>query len=255
MKKTAVLFPGQGTQAWGMGKELYNTYPVAKAVFDEADKLLGCQYAVFLDKISFSYENTTVLKNLSLKVKPGEHIGILGHSGCGKSTVLKILAGLYEPDCGRVIIAGESQPEKIRENVALVMQHNSLFPLSIRDNITCGHDISEETVWDACKSASLTKWLESLPDGLDTNVGERGNQVSGGQAQRIQIARALCKNASVILLDEPASALDQSTGRSVLKTLDKLMMGKTVIHVTHHPETLDGSYAIYRLEGGKLVHE
>lgn len=214
-----------------------------------------CQYTVCLDKISFSYENTMVLKNLSLEVKSGEHIGILGDSGCGKSTFLKILAGLYEPDSGKVIIAGESRPEKIRENVALVMQHNSLFPLSIRDNITCGHDISEKMIWDACKSASLSKWIKSLPDGLDTNVGERGNQVSGGQAQRIQIARAICKDASVILLDEPASALDQGTGRSVLETLDKLMMGKTVIHVTHHPETLDGSYTIYRLEGGRLVHE
>ena len=213
-----------------------------------------CQYAVFLEKISFSYEDTIVLKNLSLVVKPGEHIGILGDSGCGKSTILKILAGIYEPDRGRVIIAGESLPEKIREHVALVMQHNSLFPLSIRDNITCGHDIPEEMIWDACENASLSKWIKSLPNGLDTNVGERGNQVSGGQAQRIQIARALCKDASIILLDEPASALDQDTGRSVLEALDKLMKGKTVIHVTHHPETLDGSYAIYRLEGGRLVH-
>lgn len=214
-----------------------------------------CQYAVFLDNISFSYENTRVLRNLSLEVRPGEHIGILGDSGCGKSTVLKILAGLYEPDCGRVVIAGESLPEKIRGQVALVMQHNSLFPLSIRDNITCGHAVSEEMIWDVCKNASLTKWIKSLPCGLNTNVGERGNQVSGGQAQRIQIARALCKDASVFLLDEPVSALDQGTGQSVLDTLNKLMTDKTVVHVTHHPETLDSSYTIYRLEGGKLVHE
>lgn len=212
-----------------------------------------CQYTVYLDKISFAYGDVTVLKNLSLKIKPGEHVGIIGPSGGGKSTVLKILAGLYEPDCGKVIIAGESLPEKIRRQAALVMQHNGLFPLSIRDNITCGHDISEERVWNACASASLTDWIKSLPDGLDTNVGERGNQVSGGQAQRIQIARALCKDASVILLDEPASALDQGTGQSVLQALDKLTQGKTVIHVTHHPETLDGSYVIYRLEGGKLI--
>ncbi|MBQ8730752.1 MAG: ATP-binding cassette domain-containing protein, partial [Lachnospiraceae bacterium] len=82
-----------------------------------------------------------VLKNLSLKVKPGEHIGIVGDSGSGKSTLLKLLAGLYEPDCGRIVIAGESRPENIRKQIALVMQHNSLFPLSIRENITCGHDI------------------------------------------------------------------------------------------------------------------
>lgn len=214
-----------------------------------------CQYAVCLDEISFSYGDATVIENLSLKVKSGEHIGIVGDSGCGKSTVLKILAGLYEPDSGRICIADETSPKKIREQVALVMQNNSLFPLSIRDNITCGHEIPEKILWTACENASLTKWIESLPLGLDTNVGERANQISGGQAQRIQIARALCKNAPVILLDEPASALDKATGHSVMKTLQQLMKDKTVIHVTHHPETLDESYTIYRLEGGKLVRE
>lgn len=213
-----------------------------------------CQYAVHLDNISFSYGENMVIKNLSLQVKHGEHIGIVGDSGCGKSTFLKILAGLYEPDCGKAVISGESRPQKIREQVALVMQHNSLLPLSIRDNITCGHDIADETVWAACENASLTKWIETLPKGLDTNVGERGNQVSGGQAQRIQIARALCKNASVVLLDEPVSALDKETGNSVLNALNKLTGGKTVIHVTHHQETLDSSYVIYRMAGGNLVH-
>lgn len=213
------------------------------------------QYAVYLDNISFSYEDNIVIKNLSLSVKPGEHIGIVGDSGCGKSTVLKMLAGLYEPDCGKIVIVGEHSPEKIREKVAMVMQHNSLFPLSIRENITCGHDVSEEKVWAACENASLTKWIKSLPNGLGTNVGERGNQVSGGQAQRIQIARALCKEAPIILLDEPVSALDQDTGHSVLAALNKLTDGKTVIHVTHHQETLDKSYTVYRMIGGKLVRE
>lgn len=212
------------------------------------------QYAVDLDRISFSYEDNMVIKNLSLKVKSGEHIAVVGDSGCGKSTILKILAGLYEPDCGKAVISGESLPAKIREQVAMVMQHNSLLPLSIRDNITCGHDIADEIVWAACENASLTKWIETLPQGLDTNVGERGNQVSGGQAQRIQIARALCKNAPIILLDEPVSALDRDTGHFVMNALNKLTDDKTVIHVTHHQETLDSSYAIYRMAGGKLVH-
>ena len=212
-----------------------------------------CEYAVCLDNISFSYEGTMIIENLSLRVRPGEHIGIVGESGCGKSTVLKIIAGLYEADCGEVVIAGERSPEKIRQHTAVVMQHNSLFPLSIRDNITCGHIISEEIVWTACQNASLAEWIESLPNGLNTNVGERGNQVSGGQAQRIQIARALCKDAQIILLDEPISALDQDTGQSVLNALNALMYGKTVIHVTHHRETLDHSYTVYRMKGGKLV--
>ena len=212
-------------------------------------------YAVYLDDVSFSYEGHAVIRNLSLKIRPDEHVGIVGDSGCGKSTMLKLLAGLYEPDLGELLIGGESILEKIREQVALVMQSHSLFPLSIRDNITCGHEISEEKVWDACENASITQWIRSLPAGLDTNVGERGSQVSGGQAQRIQIARALCKNAPVILLDEPVSALDQDTGRSVLKALHKLTEGRTVIHVTHHQETLDGSYVVYRMKEGRLTCE
>lgn len=212
-------------------------------------------YAVYLDNISFSYENTMVLKDLSLKMMSGEHIGIVGDSGCGKSTMLKLLAGLYEPERGKRIIAGESSPERIRKQVALVMQHNCLFPLSIRDNITCGHEIEEEVIKRACQNASLMQWVETLHQGLDTNVGERGAQVSGGQAQRIQIARALCKDAPVILLDEPTSALDKETEAAVLLTLNTLMKDKTVIHITHHPEALDSSYNIYRLEGGKLTRE
>ena len=213
------------------------------------------QYAVYLDDISFSYEDTMIIKNLSLRVRYGEHIGIVGDSGCGKSTVLKILAGLYEADCGERVIAGERSPGEIRERIAIVMQNNSLFPLSVRDNITCGHNIPEEKIRIACQNASLTKWLESLPDGLNTNVGERGNQVSGGQAQRIQIARAFCKDAPIILLDEPVSALDKDTGHAVLNALNELASGRTVIHVTHHRETLDNSYTVYRMEGGKLVRE
>ncbi len=213
------------------------------------------QYAVYLDHISFFYGNVMVFRELSLEVSPCEHIGIVGNSGCGKSTLLKLLAGLYEPESGKLVIAGESSPEKIRRQVALVMQHSGLFPLSIRDNITCGHEIQEEVIWKACQNASLAQWIEMLPEGLNYNVGERGSQVSGGQAQRIQIARALCKDAPVILLDEPTSALDQDTGDAVLSTLHKHMKDKTVIHVTHHPETLDSSYKIYRLEGGKLVRE
>lgn len=212
-----------------------------------------CQYVIDLKDIFYSYGEHQVLNKLCLKIGQGEHVGILGDSGCGKSTLLKILAGLYEPDSGKIVVAGMDTPKRILKQVALVMQQNSLFPLSIRDNISCGHDISEKKLWEACESASIAQWIASLPDGLDTCVGERGNQVSGGQAQRIQIARAICKDAPVVLLDEPVSALDRDTRDSVLGALHKLTAGKTVVHVTHHPETLPGSYVLYRMEGGRLT--
>ncbi len=212
-----------------------------------------CRYAIDLSHISYSYEKHKILDDLSLKVRRGEHVGILGDSGCGKSTLLKLLAGLYKADSGTILVAGMEEPWKIRRQVALVMQQNSLFPLSVRDNISCGHTISEKQLWEACEGASIAGWIASLPNGLDTCVGERGNQVSGGQAQRIQIARAICKDAPVILLDEPVSALDQDTGHSVLRSLHKLTAGKTVVHVTHHPETLGDMYTLYHMEGGRLT--
>lgn len=212
-------------------------------------------YAVCLENITFGYANHMVLNNLNLEADEGAHIGIIGDSGCGKSTFLKMLAGLYEPDGGKRTVAGEYAAEGIRQKVALVMQNNSLFPLSIRENITCGHDVPVEVLLRACRGASLMQWIETLPQGLDTNVGERGAFVSGGQAQRIQIARALCKDAPVILLDEPTSALDKETEASVLSTLHEQMGNKTIIHITHHPEALDGTYLIYRMEGGKLIRE
>lgn len=213
-----------------------------------------CEYAICLEKVCFSYAHVAVLRDLSLQVRTGEHIAVTGDSGCGKSTLLRLLAGLYPPESGYVSVAGERLPERIRARVAPVMQRSSLFPLSIRDNITCGHDIPEERLREACRNAGLDAWLRGLPEGLDTSVGERGGQVSGGQAQRIQIARALCKDAPVLLLDEPVSALDRETGSAVLRALHGMTENRTVIHVTHHPETLDDGYRIFRLEEGRLLH-
>lgn len=210
------------------------------------------EYAINLDHISFSYENKLVINDVSLKVKRGEHIAIIGDSGCGKSTLLKLIAGLYVPDKGMVTVDGEVLSEAVRKKVAAVMQHNGLFPFSIRDNITCGHDVPEEMLIKACKEASLWDWIEELELGLETNVGERGGNVSGGQAQRIQIARAICKNAPVILLDEPISALDKETGISVMQALSNLSCGKSVVYVTHQTETLNENYTVYRMEGGGL---
>lgn len=208
--------------------------------------------SIILNGISFSYGEEKVLDGITLHVKDKEHIGILGGSGTGKSTLLKILAGLYEVTDGYREVAGEIISEKIRKNVALVMQTPGLLPLSIRDNITCGHPISEERLWEAIRAAQLEEWILSLPMGIDTYVGERGANVSGGQAQRMAIARAMAKDAPVILLDEPTSALDDKTTESLLCALDRLTEGKTVIHVTHRKDTIKNYDRILVLEGGKL---
>ena len=208
--------------------------------------------SIILKDICFSYGEERILDNISLHVREKEHIGVLGGSGTGKSTFLKILAGLYELHNGYREVAGECISENIRKNVAMVMQTPGLLPLSIRENITCGHPISEERMWEAIRAAQLEEWILSLPEGIDTYVGERGTNVSGGQAQRIAIARAIAKNAPVILLDEPTSALDDKTMDSLMTALDVLTEGKTVIHVTHRKETVQNYDRIMVLEGGKL---
>lgn len=211
---------------------------------------------IILKNVSFSYDENKVLHDISMVVNTGEHVGIVGTSGGGKSTLLKLLSGLYKAQIGYVDIEGARNQEQIRRSVAVVMQNATLFPASIKDNITCGHQVNETIIKQACQSAKLSQWISSLPDGIDTYVGERGGKVSGGQAQRISIARAivriLAKQAPVVLLDEPTSALDDETGDAVLLALKHITYGKTLIHITHKPETLIDCNKIYRLEGGRL---
>lgn len=210
---------------------------------------------IWLREISFCYGEKKVLDKISLTVREKEHIGILGGSGCGKSTLLKILAGLYPVKAGYCEVAGETVLERIRKQVAMVMQTPGLFPLSIRENITCGHPVAEEKVWEAVRAAQLEKWVRELPEGLDSFVSERGGNLSGGQAQRIAIARAIAKDASVILLDEPTSALDGETADALLGALERLTEGKTVVHVTHREETIRNYDRILVLKEGKLFEK
>jgi ATP-binding cassette subfamily B protein/subfamily B ATP-binding cassette protein MsbA len=202
--------------------------------------------------LSFAYEGRQILRDISLTVPPGQSAGVVGVSGGGKSTLLKLISGLYDVTDGEIAVFGETSSAGRRGNVAMVMQNATLLPVSIRDNITCGADISESEVLRACEAAQLTAWLETLPEGLDTFVGERGGKVSGGQGQRIAVARAIAKDAPVILLDEPTSALDNETGGALLNALASLTRGKTVLHVSHRVENLNGCDRIYRLEGGEL---
>ena len=205
-----------------------------------------------LKEVSFSYENKQIIENLSLSIKKGEKIGIMGESGCGKSTLLRLLAGLYRADKGTVIVDGESEPEKICRKVSVVMQSPMLLPLSIYENITMGHKYTDAQVERVVKMARLSSWIDTLPDGIQTYLGDRADELSGGQAQRIAIARAMCKDSEVLLLDEPASALDSENSRSVLEAIMEYAADKTVVHVTHQAKHLEGYDRIYVLKDGVL---
>ena len=201
-----------------------------------------------LINITYTYENQLVFENLSLRVEKGQKVGIVGESGCGKSTLLEIIAGLYQPSSGTVKVDGETLPAKITQKVSIVMQSPMLLPLTILENITMGHDYPKERVERAVDAANLRGWIDTLPDGLNTYLGDRADELSGGQAQRVAIARAICKDAEILLLDEPTSALDTENTSAVLDALDGYSKDKTVVHVTHRPEHLKGYDRVIALD-------
>ena len=207
---------------------------------------------IFGENLSFSYKEKEILKDLNFAFKKGERVGIVGESGSGKSTFLRLLAGLLSPTEGVVSVAGETKAEGIIKKISMVMQEAMLMPLTIKENITLGKDVPEERINEVIKAAKLDGWIDSLEEGMDTYLGDRANEISGGQAQRIAIARAMLKDADIILLDEPTSSLDKETTTEVLEALDRLMEGKTVVHVTHHPDLLKGYDRIITVKEGRF---
>ncbi|MBO6165197.1 MAG: ATP-binding cassette domain-containing protein [Eubacterium sp.] len=208
-----------------------------------------------LNNVTYTYENHPVFEHISLKVEKGQKVGIVGESGCGKSTLLKLIAGLYAPTEGSVIVAGESVPTNITKKVSVVMQSPMLLPLTIRENITMGHEYSSTWIDRVVDAANIRSWIDTLDKGLDTYLGDRADELSGGQAQRIAIARAICKDADILLLDEPTSALDGENAASVLEALNRYAADKTVIHVTHRPEHLSGYDRIFSMKAGEISDE
>lgn len=194
--------------------------------------------------VAFSYDKEkNVLAGFDLKVAPGETIALVGESGAGKTTIINMVIGFIKPDTGMVFLDGKDMEElnlrSYRNFLAVVPQNSILFSGTIRDNITYGmQNITEEKLWNAVRAANLEKFIQSLPQGLDTRVGEHGGKLSGGQRQRISIARALIRDPKVIVLDEATSALDSVSEREIQNALDNLMKGRTTFVVAHRLSTI-----------------
>lgn len=214
-----------------------------------------------VDNIDFTYDaaERKVLEGLSLDLKKGKSIALIGESGSGKSTLSDILLGLLMPDKGSVYMDGTdiyTIPSKWHNLVGYVPQSVYLLDASIRENIAFGidkNDISDEKVWNAVREAQLEKYVKSLPDGIDTFVGERGVRLSGGQRQRIAIARALYNDPDILILDEATSALDNETEKAVMESVDALHGHKTMIIVAHRLTTIENCDEIYEIRNGKAV--
>lgn len=215
-----------------------------------------------LEGISFTYpqKKLKVLDNISLKVEKGSFIGILGESGSGKSTLINIIAGLIEPDSGQLkvddIEISKLNKHNWRENIGYVSQSTYLIDGSILENVAFGveqQNISETKVKKALKDASLINFMNTLPEGLNTRIGERGIQFSGGQQQRLGIARALYKSPELLILDEATSALDRQTERKIMKSIHEISKKITIIMISHRPAILKNCTSIYSLNNGHLM--
>lgn len=200
--------------------------------------------AVKMDDIEFCYrEDKPLLKDYSMSVETGESVAITGPSGCGKTTLSKLLLGLYPVKDGDIFIEGQSyrmlHNSEVRKRIAYVPQEPYLFNETIRENIKIGkQDATDEEIENAAKMAYAHDFIMALPDGYDTKVGERGNNLSGGQRQRIAIARAIIKDAPIVLLDEATSALDNESEQLVNEALKSMKNKKTIIMIAHRPSTI-----------------
>lgn len=213
--------------------------------------------------IEFSYPtrpDIKVLKEITMKIKPGERIALVGSSGAGKSTIVQLLLQFYKHQTGTIKIDGKEISEypliKYRQNFAVVPQEVMLFGGTIRENILYGNpNATEDELMDAAKKAHAWEFIENFPEGLETIVGERGVKLSGGQRQRIAIARAILKDPAILLLDEATSALDAESEKVVQEALDSLMENRTSIIIAHRLATIKNVDRIYVLEHGKIVEE
>ena len=211
--------------------------------------------------VYFSYDGVhDVLKDVSFKINVGQKVALVGNSGGGKTTVCSLITRLYEIKSGKILIDDidihEYTLESLRHQVAFVFQDNFLFAGTIRQNILFGkEDATEEEIQLALKSAYLDEFVQSLPNGLDTEIGERGVTLSGGQKQRLAIARAIIRNAPLVILDEATSALDNRSEKVVQKALDELMKGRTTLVIAHRLSTVRDADVIMVINDGQIVEK
>ena len=228
---------------------------------NEGKKQLEDVTGIFdFEDVSFHYKNSDkpVLNHLNLHVKQGETIALVGESGAGKSTVLNLVIGFHLADGGKVLLDGNDMRKidlrTYRKHLAVVPQTSILFSGTIRENITYGNEhVSDEELERVIKAANLTDLMESLPNGVDTMVGEHGGKLSGGQRQRIAIARALIRDPEVIVLDEATSALDSISEKLIQEALENLTKGRTTFIVAHRLSTIRDADKIAVLADGHCV--
>lgn len=257
-------------QMWSNTADINDTLGETLTLLDNQDDVsdpenpqkFGNSGAIELQNVSFQYAGTTLeaLSNMSLKIEKGQTVALVGRSGSGKSTITKLLLRFYDPSAGEVIISGTNiknvKQVDLRKRFGVVMQDVALFNDTVFNNISIARpEATKKEVEAAAKLAHAHEFISDLPAGYDTLVGERGVKLSGGEKQRVSIARAVLRNPEIILLDEATSALDSESEKYVQDGLKKLLKGRTAIIIAHRLSTIAHADKIVVLDKGKIVEE
>ena len=235
--------------------------PVDVEEKENARALQRCRGGIDLDDVGFSYRSRpNTLKHVSFSIKPGEAVALVGPTGAGKSTLMSLLPRLYDPQSGRVLIDGidvrDLTLESLRAQFSIVLQEPLLFSGTIAENIGYGrHGCSQADIEEAAQAANAHDFIQRLPDKYRTKLGERGAKISGGERQRIAVARAFLRDAPILILDEPTSSIDSRTEAVILEALERLMQGRTTIMIAHRLSTIRSVDRIFVLSDGELVEQ
>jgi len=209
--------------------------------------------------VSFTYgDSDRGLHSLSFNIPPGTKVGIVGATGAGKTTLLNLVMRFYDPTSGQVLLDGKDIREyriaDLRRQFGVVLQEPVLFAASIAENIAYGRpEASDEEIIEAAKAAASHQFISTLPEGYETQAGERGSRISGGERQRISLARAFLRNSPILILDEPTSSVDIHTEATIMEATERLMAGRTTFMIAHRLNTLKNCALILVLNQGRLV--
>jgi ATP-binding cassette, subfamily B, bacterial len=245
------------------GERIFRLLDTPPSIVEQpgAKRMKRIQGSITFENVVMRYgKGEAVLRDVNLRIQPGERVALLGPTGSGKTSLVSLIPRFYDPAEGRVLVDGVDVREmtlaSLREGIALVFQEPVLFATSIAENIRYGQPgASIEDIIATAREAGIHRIVSALPEGYDTELGERGGTLSGGQRQAVAIARALIKNAPVVILDEPTTGLDHDSAQLVVSALDRLMEGRTVILISHQMETVHGMDRVVMLDHGRIVGE